>query len=164
MDDGYWTLVLSRGALQSPVSSPSLRLVCIYSMGRRSSAVTCKSGDWTGTLPVLQKRVARAFNARLKLKMDEAGIEIPLPQMQLHTSPTERDWWPRTGDHAEGENRQAMDGSSAPGRRPDMAVASKLDVLKGPTVTEAPEGPTGLTSSAGSPGKLRVRRIRLVDG
>jgi small conductance mechanosensitive channel len=34
--------------------------------------------------------VARAFNARLKLVMDRAGIEIPVPQMQLHASQKER--------------------------------------------------------------------------
>ncbi|TCG09834.1 mechanosensitive ion channel protein MscS [Paraburkholderia steynii] len=42
------------------------------------------------TRPLQQWRVARAFNARLKLVMDRAGIEIPVPQMQLHASPRER--------------------------------------------------------------------------
>jgi moderate conductance mechanosensitive channel len=42
------------------------------------------------TRPLQQWGVARAFNERLKLKMDEAGIEIPLEQMQLHISPKER--------------------------------------------------------------------------
>jgi small conductance mechanosensitive channel len=110
------------------------------------------------TRPLQHWSVARAFNARLKLKMDEAGIEIPLPQMQLHTSPKERNLWPQTDDHAQGESRQAMDGSSAPRRRPDMAVASELHVLKEPTVTEPPAGPTGFTSSAGSPGNDNVRK------
>ena len=38
------------------------------------------------TRPLQQWTVARAFNARIKQKFDEAGIEIPVPQMQLHTS------------------------------------------------------------------------------
>jgi small conductance mechanosensitive channel len=42
------------------------------------------------TRPLQQWSVARAFNARLKLVMDRAGIEIPVPQMQLHASPKER--------------------------------------------------------------------------
>ncbi|BDC42387.1 hypothetical protein PTKU15_56840 [Paraburkholderia terrae] len=42
------------------------------------------------TRPLQQWSVARAFNARLKLVMDRAGIEIPVPQMQLHASPRER--------------------------------------------------------------------------
>jgi small conductance mechanosensitive channel len=36
------------------------------------------------TRPLQQWSVARALNARLKLRMDEAGIEIPVPHMQLH--------------------------------------------------------------------------------
>lgn len=42
------------------------------------------------TRPLKQWSVARAFNARLKLVMDRAGIEIPVPQMQLHASQKER--------------------------------------------------------------------------
>ncbi|AUT68655.1 MULTISPECIES: mechanosensitive ion channel family protein [Paraburkholderia] len=38
------------------------------------------------TRPLQQWSVARAFNLRLKRKMDEAGIEIPVPQMRIHTS------------------------------------------------------------------------------
>jgi len=37
------------------------------------------------TRPLQQWSVTRAFNARLKRKMDEAGIEIPVPHMRLHT-------------------------------------------------------------------------------
>ncbi|CDY78103.1 Potassium efflux system KefA protein / Small-conductance mechanosensitive channel [Caballeronia glathei] len=37
------------------------------------------------TRPLQQWSVARAFNERLKRKMDDAGIEIPMPQMQVHT-------------------------------------------------------------------------------
>ncbi|MBP0589953.1 mechanosensitive ion channel [Paraburkholderia sp. LEh10] len=38
------------------------------------------------TRPLQQWSVARAFNLRLKRQMDEAGIEIPVPQMRVHTS------------------------------------------------------------------------------
>ncbi|WP_232071401.1 mechanosensitive ion channel family protein [Paraburkholderia pallida] len=38
------------------------------------------------TRPLQQWSVARAFNARLKRHMDEAGIQIPVPQMQVHMS------------------------------------------------------------------------------
>ncbi|RFU48019.1 mechanosensitive ion channel family protein [Paraburkholderia sp. DHOC27] len=38
------------------------------------------------TRPLQQWSVARAFNLRLKRKMDEAGIEIPVPQMRIYTS------------------------------------------------------------------------------
>jgi small conductance mechanosensitive channel len=41
------------------------------------------------TRPLQQWSVARAFNLRLKRKMDEAGIDIPLPQMQVYTSSNE---------------------------------------------------------------------------
>ncbi|RAR56242.1 small conductance mechanosensitive channel [Paraburkholderia unamae] len=38
------------------------------------------------TRPLQQWSVARAFNARLKRHMDEAGIDMPVPQMQVHMS------------------------------------------------------------------------------
>ena len=38
------------------------------------------------TRPLQQWSVARAFNLRLKRKMDEAGIDMPVPQMQVFTS------------------------------------------------------------------------------
>jgi small conductance mechanosensitive channel len=45
------------------------------------------------TRPLQQWSIARAFNARIKRKLDEAGIEIPVPQMQLHTSAVTREAW-----------------------------------------------------------------------
>ena len=38
------------------------------------------------TRPLQQWSVARAFNLRVKRKMDEAGMEIPVPQMHVHMS------------------------------------------------------------------------------
>nr|WP_245621159.1 mechanosensitive ion channel family protein [Paraburkholderia ferrariae] len=43
------------------------------------------------TRPLQQWSVARAFNARLKHRMDEAGIPMPVPQMQVHMSPRGED-------------------------------------------------------------------------
>ncbi|CAH2796520.1 MAG: Potassium efflux system KefA protein / Small-conductance mechanosensitive channel [uncultured Caballeronia sp.] len=38
------------------------------------------------TLPLKQWSVARAFNVRVKRKMDEIGMDVPVPQMQLRVS------------------------------------------------------------------------------
>jgi small-conductance mechanosensitive channel len=38
------------------------------------------------TLPLKQWSVARAFNVRVKRKMDEVGMDVPVPQMQLRVS------------------------------------------------------------------------------
>jgi moderate conductance mechanosensitive channel len=38
------------------------------------------------TRPLQQWSVARAFNLRIKRKMDGVGMEIPVPQMQIHMS------------------------------------------------------------------------------
>jgi small conductance mechanosensitive channel len=43
------------------------------------------------TRPLQKWSAARAFNERLKLKMEDAGIEMLLPQMQLYASPKERE-------------------------------------------------------------------------
>jgi small conductance mechanosensitive channel len=38
------------------------------------------------TLPLQQWSVARAFNVRVKRKMDEMGMDVPVPQMQVRMS------------------------------------------------------------------------------
>ncbi len=38
------------------------------------------------TIPLKQWSVARAFNLRVKKKMDEMGIDVPVPQMQVRVS------------------------------------------------------------------------------
>ncbi|WP_429319322.1 mechanosensitive ion channel family protein [Paraburkholderia sp. GAS448] len=55
------------------------------------------------TRPLQQWSVTRAFNARLKRKMDEAGIEIPVPHMRLHTPPNGPNAWSQHGDGAQDE-------------------------------------------------------------
>ncbi|SAK97165.1 mechanosensitive ion channel protein [Caballeronia temeraria] len=62
------------------------------------------------TKPLQQWSVARAFNARLKLKMDEAGIEMMLPQMQLQASP-------ERNERSHAEIRLATDGAVQPDLR-----------------------------------------------
>ncbi len=52
------------------------------------------------TRPLQQWSVARAFNARLKRKMDEAGIEIPVPQMRIYTSSKDDEGQPLAADEA----------------------------------------------------------------
>ncbi|HLX01298.1 MAG TPA: mechanosensitive ion channel family protein [Trinickia sp.] len=41
------------------------------------------------TRPLQQWSVARAFNLRVKRKMDQAGIDIPVPQMEVHMAERE---------------------------------------------------------------------------
>jgi moderate conductance mechanosensitive channel len=43
------------------------------------------------TLPLQQWSVARAFNVRVKRKMDEIGMEVPVPQMQVRVSGDSRE-------------------------------------------------------------------------
>ncbi len=50
------------------------------------------------TRPLQQWSVARAFNLRLKRKMDEAGIEIPVPQMRVYTSSKDSEGQPLQDD------------------------------------------------------------------
>ncbi|MFC5428291.1 mechanosensitive ion channel family protein [Paraburkholderia denitrificans] len=52
------------------------------------------------TRPLQQWSVARAFNARLKRRMDEAGIDMPVPQMEVHMSSRGEDAAPHADDLA----------------------------------------------------------------
>ena len=54
------------------------------------------------TRPLQQWSVARAFNLRLKRKMDEAGIEIPVPQMRVYTSSKDSEGQPLRDDEMTG--------------------------------------------------------------
>jgi small conductance mechanosensitive channel len=54
------------------------------------------------TRPLQQWSVARAFNLRLKRKMDEAGIEIPVPQMRVYTSSKDSEGQPLQDDDMSG--------------------------------------------------------------
>jgi moderate conductance mechanosensitive channel len=81
------------------------------------------------TRPLKQWSVARAFNLQLKRKMDEAGIEIPVPQMRIFTSEMEA----RDEAADEGlivEPQAAMAGSAGLSRAPahEARMAPARDV------------------------------------
>jgi small conductance mechanosensitive channel len=62
------------------------------------------------TRPLQQWSVARAFNLRIKRKMDEAGMEIPVPQMHVQMT---RDAM-LGADAAEGRGRRIWTGEAPP--------------------------------------------------
>ncbi|CAG4893163.1 hypothetical protein R54767_01494 [Paraburkholderia gardini] len=74
------------------------------------------------TKPLQQWSVARAFNARLKRKMDEAGIEIPVPHMQLHTPSNGPGAWSPPDHDAEDGSRPATGADGPAGRTPGAAM------------------------------------------
>jgi moderate conductance mechanosensitive channel len=90
------------------------------------------------TRPLQQWSVARAFNARLKRKMDEAGIEIPVPHMRLHTPPSATNGGSQPDDGGADESRPANDMNTEPRRRPAPTAPVELRVLKEPPATEPP--------------------------
>nr|WP_228937680.1 mechanosensitive ion channel family protein [Paraburkholderia saeva] len=116
------------------------------------------------TRPLQQWSVARAFNLRLKRKMDDAGIEIPVPQMRVYTStkdeagteiPQEEVQAPM---HAQGGGHASAASAASPGSAASMGpVAAPRDVSHAPrpappstgeTAPVAPQIPT-----AGEAGK-----------
>ncbi|WP_408588698.1 mechanosensitive ion channel domain-containing protein [Paraburkholderia tropica] len=74
------------------------------------------------TRPLQQWSVARAFNARLKRHMDEAGIEMPVPQMQVHMSPRGEDARD-AGDPDDGPETAAEHDEHGAPQMPDEAHA-----------------------------------------
>ncbi|MFM0161322.1 mechanosensitive ion channel family protein [Paraburkholderia sediminicola] len=98
------------------------------------------------TRPLQQWSVARAFNLRLKRKMDEAGIEIPVPQMRVYTSskdnegqPLPDDERPEAGPHGHGHAHGETGGSP---RAAHAAVAMARDVSHEPRPAPPPTGQT----------------------
>ncbi|MDR5738783.1 MULTISPECIES: mechanosensitive ion channel family protein [unclassified Caballeronia] len=101
------------------------------------------------TRPLQQWSVARAFNLRIKRKMDEAGMQIPVPQMHVQMSRDaaasgERDTQPRriwideeaADDAAEGVRAAALDVSHEPRPAPP---ATDHSVQIPPQIPTAPE-------------------------
>jgi small-conductance mechanosensitive channel len=109
------------------------------------------------TRPLQQWSVARAFNARLKRKMDEAGIEIPVPHMRLHTPANGPNAWSQPGDGAQEDSGQTNDTNSKAPRTPASTVPADPRVLKEPPAAQ-PVIQTGSRSSASSPGSDTERR------
>ncbi|WP_168793433.1 mechanosensitive ion channel family protein [Paraburkholderia aromaticivorans] len=96
------------------------------------------------TRPLQQWSVARAFNLRLKRKMDEAGIEIPVPQMRVYTSSKDSEGQPLQDDEVSGfapharEHAQAGAASAARAVHAPLAVAR--DVSHEPRPAPPPTG------------------------
>ncbi|WP_244848314.1 mechanosensitive ion channel family protein [Caballeronia sp. SL2Y3] len=107
------------------------------------------------TRPLLQWSVARAFNLRIKRKMDAAGMEIPVPQMQVqmaqngghsagdaaHAAKAKRIWLDDEPPLADAESGpaatvKAVDVSHEPRPAPP---ATDLSVPIPPQITTAPE-------------------------
>jgi small conductance mechanosensitive channel len=104
------------------------------------------------TRPLQQWSVARAFNLRLKRKMDEAGIEIPVPQMRIYTSSKDDEGEPLPDDgspeamahereavHGHGHVLMETEGALAAGHR---AAAVARDVSHEPRPAPPPTGQT----------------------
>jgi hypothetical protein len=103
------------------------------------------------TRPLQQWSVARAFNARLKRKMDDEGIEIPVPHMRLHTPPNGLNATSQPDDGGDDESGSATDANSESRRRPAATTPLELRVLKEPPATRPPQGRKGPDSSTNSP-------------
>ncbi|MFM0501658.1 mechanosensitive ion channel family protein [Paraburkholderia caffeinilytica] len=100
------------------------------------------------TRPLQQWSVARAFNLRLKRKMDEAGIEIPVPQMRVYTSskdsegqPLPDDELPEAGAHGHGHAHGGTGAEASP-RTAHAAMAVARDVSHEPRPAPPPTGQT----------------------
>jgi small conductance mechanosensitive channel len=100
------------------------------------------------TRPLQQWSVARAFNLRLKRKMDEAGIEIPVPQMRVYTSSKDSEGQPLQDDEVSGfgahlhEHAQGGAASSAAARAVHTPLAVARDVSHEPRPAPPPTGQT----------------------
>ncbi|MFP4905825.1 mechanosensitive ion channel family protein, partial [Paraburkholderia sp. BR14261] len=94
------------------------------------------------TRPLQQWSVARAFNARLKRHMDEAGIEMPVPQMQVHMSS-------RGGDVEEPHGHPHPHGVHVGG---GVARDASHEPRPAPPPTAGPEGAPPQIPTAGSRG------------
>ncbi|PRX26589.1 small conductance mechanosensitive channel [Paraburkholderia sp. BL18I3N2] len=98
------------------------------------------------TRPLQQWSVARAFNLRLKLKMDEAGIEIPVPQMRVYTSSKDSEGQPLQDDEVSGfaphPHEHAHAGAASAARAVHAPLAVARDVSHEPRPAPPPTGET----------------------
>ncbi|ACD16018.1 mechanosensitive ion channel family protein [Paraburkholderia phytofirmans] len=100
------------------------------------------------TRPLQQWSVARAFNLRLKRKMDEAGIEIPVPQMRVYTSSKDSEGQPLQDDEVSGialhphEHEHAQVGAASAARAVHAPLAVARDVSHEPRPAPPPTGQT----------------------
>jgi small conductance mechanosensitive channel len=89
-----------------------------------------------------QWSVARAFNLRLKRKMDEAGIEIPVPQMRVYTSSKDSEGQPLQDDEMSGFVPHAQAQTTPPERPAHVPLAVARDVSHEPRPAPPPTGQT----------------------
>jgi small conductance mechanosensitive channel len=100
------------------------------------------------TRPLQQWSVARAFNLRLKRKMDEAGIEIPVPQMRVYTSSKDSEGQPLRDDEMSGfvahghEHAHHPAETEASARATHAPLAVARDVSHEPRPAPPPTGQT----------------------
>ncbi|REG57574.1 small conductance mechanosensitive channel [Paraburkholderia sp. BL6669N2] len=98
------------------------------------------------TRPLQQWSVARAFNLRLKRKMDEAGIEIPVPQMRVYTSSKDSEGQPLQDDEVSGiaahPHEHAQAGAASAARAVHAPLAVARDVSHEPRPAPPPTGQT----------------------
>ncbi|REE19519.1 small conductance mechanosensitive channel [Paraburkholderia sp. BL27I4N3] len=96
------------------------------------------------TRPLQQWSVARAFNLRLKRKMDEAGIEIPVPQMRVYTSSKDSEGQPLQDDEVSGIAAHAHEqvGAASAARAVHAPLAVARDVSHEPRPAPPPTGQT----------------------
>jgi small conductance mechanosensitive channel len=111
------------------------------------------------TRPLQQWSVARAFNLRLKRKMDEAGIEIPVPQMRIFTSSKDNEGQPLPDDevpvHAHAPEQGHVPHGGAGGARP-AGLSVARDVSHEPRPAPPSTGPAPVAPqipTAGEAGK-----------
>lgn len=101
------------------------------------------------TRPLQQWSVARAFNARLKRHMDEAGIEMPVPQMQVHMSS-------RSGDDEVSDEPRAQEQGDGGAHADTLAGGVTRDASHeprpAPPPTAGPEGAPPQIPTAGGAG------------
>ncbi|MFP3566599.1 mechanosensitive ion channel family protein [Paraburkholderia sp. SIMBA_030] len=98
------------------------------------------------TRPLQQWSVARAFNLRLKRKMDEAGIEIPVPQMRVYTSSKDNEGQALPDDDLPGfgvhGHAHARADTASSGRAVHAPAAVVRDVSHEPRPAPPPTGQT----------------------
>jgi moderate conductance mechanosensitive channel len=98
------------------------------------------------TRPLQQWSVARAFNLRLKRKMDEAGIEIPVPQMRIFRSAKDEEGQPLPEEDVlqrdRSEHEHAVHAGPGVSRGAGLAMAAARDVSHEPRPAPPPTGDT----------------------
>lgn len=104
------------------------------------------------TRPLQQWSVARAFNQRLKRKMDEAGIEIPVPQMRIFTGAQDEQGEPFSDaavasmSTREAAAHQMHPGSTAHKDGAASALRPKTSAMPGFAAAGSGAGGVGLTT------------------